>query len=96
METLLEDYEQHKEGKKRLAEIVVGNDLIEEEPAPPVAVPTTTAPPMPMPTGRDVDTGCRPDRSGSGRGRAAWKCWHEYAKFKKAHAKNGAEHKLSS
>ena len=34
IELLLEEYELHKAGKKRLAEIVVGfNDLIEEEPA---------------------------------------------------------------
>jgi RNA polymerase primary sigma factor len=36
---LLEDYELHKAGKKRLAEIVVGfNDLLDEEPEPPVVV----------------------------------------------------------
>ncbi|MGV8961563.1 MAG: RNA polymerase sigma factor RpoD [Stenotrophomonas sp.] len=35
VETVLADYELHKEGKKRLAEIIVGfNDLVEEEPAP--------------------------------------------------------------
>jgi len=38
VQLLLEDYAQHKAGKKRLAEIVVGfNDLVEEEPEPPVA-----------------------------------------------------------
>ncbi|MCD9085678.1 RNA polymerase sigma factor RpoD [Stenotrophomonas sp. SY1] len=35
LETVLADYEAHKEGKKRLAEVIVGfNDLVEEEPAP--------------------------------------------------------------
>ncbi|TAK38711.1 MAG: RNA polymerase sigma factor RpoD [Lysobacteraceae bacterium] len=38
VELLLEDYAQHQAGKKRLAEIVVGfNDLLDEEPVPPVA-----------------------------------------------------------
>ena len=36
VESLLTDYEAHKEGKKRLAEVIVGfNDLADEEPAPP-------------------------------------------------------------
>ncbi|WP_442682519.1 RNA polymerase sigma factor RpoD [Stenotrophomonas sp. JC08] len=36
VEAVLADYELHKEGKKRLAEIIVGfNDFAEEEPAPP-------------------------------------------------------------
>ncbi|WP_276523994.1 sigma-70 factor domain-containing protein, partial [Enterobacter hormaechei] len=34
VESLLTDYEAHKEGKKRLAEVIVGfNDLADEEPA---------------------------------------------------------------
>ncbi|AWH34576.1 MULTISPECIES: RNA polymerase sigma factor RpoD [Stenotrophomonas] len=38
VESLLNDYEAHKEGKKRLAEVIVGfNDLADEEPAPPAA-----------------------------------------------------------
>jgi len=38
VESLLTDYEAHKEGKKRLAEVIVGfNDLTDEEPAPPAA-----------------------------------------------------------
>ncbi len=37
VESVLADYELHKDGKKRLAEIIVGfNDLVEEEPAPAV------------------------------------------------------------
>ncbi len=35
VESVLADYETHKEGKKRLAEVIVGfNDLVEEVPAP--------------------------------------------------------------
>ncbi|MBD9536895.1 RNA polymerase sigma factor RpoD [Stenotrophomonas sp. MH1] len=38
VESVLADYEAHKEGKKRLAEVIVGfNDLVEEEPAPAAA-----------------------------------------------------------
>ncbi|AWH26726.1 RNA polymerase sigma factor RpoD [Stenotrophomonas sp. YAU14D1_LEIMI4_1] len=38
VESLLNDYEAHKEGKKRLAEVIVGfNDLADEDPAPPAA-----------------------------------------------------------
>ncbi|AWH18351.1 RNA polymerase sigma factor RpoD [Stenotrophomonas sp. ZAC14D2_NAIMI4_7] len=41
VESLLSDYEAHKEGKKRLAEVIVGfNDLADEEPAPPAAAAT--------------------------------------------------------
>src|SRR3546814_19699365 len=42
VQLLLEDWELHKAGKKRLAEIVVGfNDGLDDEPEPPAA---TTAP----------------------------------------------------
>ncbi|MGE8213193.1 MAG: RNA polymerase sigma factor region1.1 domain-containing protein, partial [Stenotrophomonas sp.] len=42
VESVLADYEAHKEGKKRLAEVIVGfNDLVEEEPAPAVAEDTS-------------------------------------------------------
>ncbi|MFI8717397.1 RNA polymerase sigma factor RpoD [Stenotrophomonas sp. NPDC077464] len=42
VESLLSDYEAHKEGKKRLAEVIVGfNDLVEEVPAPVVAEDTS-------------------------------------------------------
>ncbi|KAG1531058.1 hypothetical protein G6F50_016923 [Rhizopus delemar] len=38
VESLLNDYEAHKEGKKRLAEVIVGfNDLTDEVPAPAAA-----------------------------------------------------------
>ncbi|WP_449465645.1 RNA polymerase sigma factor RpoD [Stenotrophomonas humi] len=42
VESVLADYETHKEGKKRLAEVIVGfNDLVEEVPAPVVAEDTS-------------------------------------------------------
>ncbi|WP_313173669.1 RNA polymerase sigma factor RpoD [Stenotrophomonas sp.] len=42
VESVLADYEAHKEGKKRLAEVIVGfNDLVEEAPAPAVAEDTS-------------------------------------------------------
>jgi len=42
VESVLADYELHKEGKKRLAEVIVGfNDLVEEAPAPAVAEDTS-------------------------------------------------------
>ncbi|MCW0396978.1 RNA polymerase sigma factor RpoD [Xanthomonas sacchari] len=104
VETLLEDYEQHKEGKKRLAEIVVGfNDLIEEEPAPPVAVSdddSATDADADEDADDDVDTAeedagpTGPDPAEVARRMEVLAT--EYAKFKKAHAKNGAEHKLVS
>ena len=44
VESLLNDYEAHKEGKKRLAEVIVGfNDLVDEEPAPPAVVADDSA-----------------------------------------------------
>ncbi|PPV06765.1 RNA polymerase sigma factor RpoD [Xanthomonas bromi] len=105
-EMLLADYEAHKEGKKRLAEIVVGfNDLIEEADA--AAAALAAAGPVAVdedavdedddedgdddaaeeeagPTGPDpVEVATRMENLAN-----------EYAKFKKAYAKNGAEHKL--
>ncbi|MEA9808085.1 RNA polymerase sigma factor RpoD [Xanthomonas campestris pv. raphani] len=78
-EMLLADYEAHKEGKKRLAEIVVGfNDLIEEADAAAAAEEEAG------PTGPDpVEVATRMENLAN-----------EYAKFKKIYAKNGAEHKL--
>ncbi|WP_329842884.1 RNA polymerase sigma factor RpoD [Stenotrophomonas sepilia] len=44
VESLLNDYEAHKEGKKRLAEVIVGfNDLVDEEPAPPAVAADDSA-----------------------------------------------------
>ncbi|AAM42993.1 RNA polymerase sigma factor RpoD [Xanthomonas campestris pv. campestris] len=104
-ELLLSDYEAHKEGKKRLAEIVVGfNDLIEEADA--AAAALAAAGPVAVdedavdedadedgdddaaeeeagPTGPDpVEVATRMENLAN-----------EYAKFKKAYVKYGAEHK---
>lgn len=104
-EMLLADYEAHKEGKKRLAEIVVGfNDLIEEADA--AAAALAAAGPVAVdedavdadadedgdddaaeeeagPTGPDpVEVATRMENLAN-----------EYAKFKKAYVKYGAEHK---
>ncbi|MBV6787072.1 RNA polymerase sigma factor RpoD [Xanthomonas campestris pv. uppalii] len=106
-EMLLADYEAHKEGKKRLAEIVVGfNDLIEEADA--AAAALAAAGPVAVSDDEAVDedddedgddeaaeeeagpTGPDPVEVASRMENLA----NEYAKFKKAYAKNGAEHKL--
>ncbi|WP_372356738.1 RNA polymerase sigma factor RpoD [Xanthomonas sp. NCPPB 3443] len=105
-EMLLADYEAHKEGKKRLAEIVVGfNDLIEEADA---AAALAAAGPVAVSDDEAVDedddedgddeaaeeeagpTGPDPVEVATRMENLA----NEYAKFKKAYAKNGAEHKL--
>ncbi|KPL47719.1 RNA polymerase subunit sigma-70 [Xanthomonas axonopodis] len=106
-EMLLVDYEAHKEGKKRLAEIVVGfNDLIEEADA--AAAALAAAGPVAVSDDEAVDedddedgddeaaeeeagpTGPDPVEVATRMENLA----NEYAKFKKAYAKNGAEHKL--
>ena len=95
--SILEDYEQHKAGKKRLAEIIVGfNDHLDDVPEPPAPVVVADA---------DADADDDEDeapvaeesrggrqRSGSGRSRLAHgSSWPtDYDKFLKAHAKHGA------
>ncbi|WP_372161519.1 RNA polymerase sigma factor RpoD [Xanthomonas axonopodis pv. cyamopsidis] len=109
-EMLLADYEAHKEGKKRLAEIVVGfNDLIEEADA--AAAALAAAGPVAVSDDEAVDEDDEDDDE-DGDDEAAEEeagptgpdpvevatrmenLANEYAKFKKAYAKNGAEHKL--
>ena len=91
---LLEDYELHKAGKKRLADIVVGfNDMLDEEPAPPMAEEAAADADAdedddeagdgdadePAPTGPDpVEVARRFDELAA-----------LYAKFQKSYAKNG-------
>ncbi|MEE7545867.1 RNA polymerase sigma factor RpoD [Xanthomonas sp. Kuri4-1] len=103
VEMLLSDYELHKEGKKRLAEIVVGfNDLIEEADAAAAAAAeagedTSADADADDDSDDDVDdaeeeagpTG--PDPAEVANRMAALA--DDYGKFKKAHAKHGAEHK---
>ncbi len=105
-EMLLADYEAHKEGKKRLAEIVVGfNDLIEEADAAaaalaaagPVAVDEDALDEDDDEDGDDAAAEEEVGPTGPDPVEVATRMQNlanEYAKFKKVYAKNGAEHKL--
>ncbi|KAF1716546.1 RNA polymerase sigma factor RpoD [Pseudoxanthomonas yeongjuensis] len=102
IELLLEDYETHKAGKKRLAEIVVGfNDLIEEVPEPVVV-----APPAADDAEAEEDeaeeaveeeaeeagpTGPDPEEVA----RRMQAMADAYAKFKKSYSKSGADNKTA-
>ena len=103
VESLLADFEQHKEGKKRLAEIVVGfNDLVEEVPEP--VVPEVASDDSSDSDDSDddsddddVDT-AEEDTGPTGPDpveveRRMQVLAEELAKFKKAYAKHGPEHK---
>jgi RNA polymerase primary sigma factor len=100
---ILEDYETHKAGKKRLAEIVVGfNDHLDEEPEPP-------APPVVVVADADADAEDEEEVEASGDDAEAEETTSGpdpvevasrmetigdlYGKFVKAQVKNGAGHK---
>ncbi|HSX64209.1 MAG TPA: RNA polymerase sigma factor region1.1 domain-containing protein, partial [Pseudoxanthomonas sp.] len=98
IELLLEDYELHKAGKKRLAEIVVGfNDIeepVEEVPVAAVADDDTEADTDDDEAEDDVaeeagPTGPDPEEVA----RRMQALADGYAKFKKSYAKNGADNK---
>jgi len=104
IELLLEDYEQHKAGKKRLAEIVVGFNGLEEEVAEEsAAADTDTA----SAAGTDDDDADDDDADGDDSSdeavntgpdpeevaRRMQELASDYVKFKKAYAKHGPEHK---
>ncbi|HEX7801506.1 MAG TPA: sigma-70 family RNA polymerase sigma factor, partial [Pseudoxanthomonas sp.] len=100
VELLLEDYETHKAGKKRLAEIVVGfNDLIEEVPEPVVvaaADDTETEDDEEEPAVEEEaeeagPTGPDPEEVA----RRMQALGELYAKFKKSYAKSGADNKAA-
>jgi len=100
IELLLEDYETHKAGKKRLAEIVVGfNDLIEEVPEPVVVVPADDAeteddeeePAVEEEAEEAGPTGPDPEEVA----RRMQALADSYAKFKKSYAKSGADNKAA-
>ena len=100
IELLLEDYELHKAGKKRLAEIVVGfNDLIEEVPEPVVAATTDDSEVEDDDADDTVEeeaeeagpTGPDPEEVA----RRMQALADGYAKFKKSHAKSGADNKAA-
>ncbi|MDH7453022.1 RNA polymerase sigma factor RpoD [Luteimonas composti] len=100
VQLLLEDYELHKAGKKRLAELVVGfNDLEEPEPAAaPVADGEVADDDAEADEDEDEDGGDAEDAGPSGPDPAEVARRMEalaalYAKFQKAYAKSGAEAK---
>jgi len=96
VQMLLEDYELHKAGKKRLAEIVVGfNDLIDEEPVP-APVPAASAKDDDSDEESDDDDASDADEEAGPTGpdpaevaRRMEALAASYAKFQKAYAKNG-------
>ncbi|MFT3897281.1 MAG: RNA polymerase sigma factor RpoD [Thermomonas sp.] len=93
IQMLLEDYELHKAGKKRLAEIVVGFNDVEEEEAAPVAEAADTSDSEADEdedddAGGDEETGpTGPDPAEVARRMEALAA--SYAKFQKGYAKNG-------
>ncbi|HTM70697.1 MAG TPA: RNA polymerase sigma factor RpoD [Luteimonas sp.] len=96
---LLEDYELHKAGKKRLAEVVVGfNDQLDEEPAPPVAAAPAIADDSDAETDEDeADDDTTADEEAGPTGPDPLEVASRmeqmgalYAKFQKSYAKNGA------
>ncbi|WP_028916547.1 RNA polymerase sigma factor RpoD [Pseudoxanthomonas sp. J35] len=100
IELLLEEYELHKAGKKRLAEVVVGfNDLVEETPEPaPLPVEDVADADADDDDEEEVATDDEADAGPTGPdpaevARRMEALAAEYAKFKKAHAKGGARDK---
>jgi len=101
VELLLEDYETHKAGKKRLAEIVVGfNDLVEEVPEPVVVAPVADdaeaedeeeEPAVEEEAEEAGPTGPDPEEVA----RRMQAMADTYAKFKKSYAKGGADNKAA-
>ncbi|HVI58649.1 MAG TPA: RNA polymerase sigma factor RpoD [Luteimonas sp.] len=98
VQLLLEDYELHKAGKKRLAEIVVGfNDLLDEEPEPAVAakeVADSDAESDEDDEDGDDDSGDAEEAGPTGPdpaevARRMDELAALYAKFQKSYAKNG-------
>ncbi|MGA6150191.1 RNA polymerase sigma factor RpoD [Stenotrophomonas sp. NPDC077461] len=93
VETLLADYDAHKEGKKRLAEVIVGfNDLVEEVPAPAVAEDTSDDADADADEDEDDDVDAEEDAGPTGPdpeevARRMQALTDAYAAFKKAAAK---------
>jgi RNA polymerase primary sigma factor len=97
VQLLLEDYELHKAGKKRLAEIVVGfNDLLDEEPVP-VAAGNGSAADADVDSDDDDDDDAGDDEEEAGPtgpdpaevARRMEALGAAYAKFQRSYAKNG-------
>ena len=98
IQLILEDYELHKAGKKRLAEIVVGfNDHLDQEPEPPAPVVVAEieeGDEDEVETAADEEaeeTVSGPDPVEVANRMEAMSA--DYAKFQKAYAKNGPSHK---
>src|SRR5690606_27480264 len=93
VEAVLADYELHKVGKKRLAEIIVGfNDLAEEEPAPPAPAAETEESDSDTEADEEDDDVAEEEAGPTGPDPAEVERRMELlasdlAKFKKAHAK---------
>jgi len=103
IETLLSDYELHKEGKKRLAEVIVGfNDLIEEADAAAELAAAAEAESDTVAEDDDEEEGVADAEEDTGPvgpdpvevATRMENLANELAKFKKAYAKHGAEHKV--
>ena len=106
VQLLLEDYELHKAGKKRLAEVVVGfNDLLDEEPEPPAAASNDKGNDKDDDDDADADdedddgdaeeagpTGPDPEEVA----RRMEALTADYAKFQKIYAKHGATSKQAA
>ncbi|KGM53261.1 RNA polymerase subunit sigma-70 [Lysobacter daejeonensis GH1-9] len=97
--SILEDYEQHKAGKKRLAEIIVAfNDLIDEPTPEPVLEEVADADSEADEDEDDADGGSDTDDTPTGPdpvevANRMQVLADTYAKFEKAHAKHGPAHK---
>ena len=105
VELVLAEYEQHKEGKKRLAEVVVGfNDLVEEEPAPapaPAVEEDTSSDDVADDDDAADDVADEEDAGPTGPdpeevARRMDALADLLAKFRKAYAKHGPEHKSAT
>ncbi|MCR6663223.1 MAG: RNA polymerase sigma factor RpoD [Luteimonas sp.] len=101
VQLLLEEFDLHKAGKKRLAEVVVGfNDLVEEDPTP-VAEDTTSSSDSDSDDEDDSDDDDSGDAEEAGPtgpdpaevARRMDELAANYAKFQKSYAKNGASAK---
>ncbi|WP_374012831.1 RNA polymerase sigma factor RpoD [Pseudoxanthomonas koreensis] len=104
IELLLEEFELHRAGKKRLAEVVVGfNDLLDEVPEPVAAAPAPaadTASDADAEEDEDADDSSDDEAEAGPTGpdpaevaRRMDEMAASYAKFKRAHAKGGPQAK---
>ena len=101
IQSILEDYELHKAGKKRLAEIIVGfNDHLDQEPEPPA--PVVVAAEVEEGDEEDVEPAADEEAEETVSGPDPVEVANrmesmasDYAKFQKAYAKNGPSHKTA-